>query len=148
MTAEYSGDPATSTKDEVRFLVGDTDMTAPLIQDEEIDYLVTNQGSAGAAAIRACEVLATGFARLASDKQVGDLKVSYSNRVADFRALAKDMRRRYLTPIPYVGGVSIADKIGVLANSDRVPNQLLIGKDDFNGPPHQRRDDPYWWGSL
>lgn len=36
----YSGDPENSTLDRYRFLVGDTDSTCPIMQDQEIMYIV------------------------------------------------------------------------------------------------------------
>lgn len=40
----YSGDPATSDRDEVRFLVQDVDPTTPLLSDAELDYLLAQWG--------------------------------------------------------------------------------------------------------
>jgi uncharacterized protein (DUF39 family) len=37
----YSGDPTSSDRDELRFLVQDTDSDLPLLQDEELDYLIS-----------------------------------------------------------------------------------------------------------
>ena len=39
MSWEYQG-PSASDKDEVRFLIGDTDVEDQLLSDEEIQYLV------------------------------------------------------------------------------------------------------------
>lgn len=44
MSWTYSGDPATSPLDEARFLIGDTDKNAPIMQDEEIKYLIKKYG--------------------------------------------------------------------------------------------------------
>lgn len=40
MAFSYSGDPATSQTDEVRYMVGDTDSDFPLLQDEEILFVL------------------------------------------------------------------------------------------------------------
>lgn len=40
MAWTYSGDPATSDKDEVRFYLQDTDSGFPLLQDEELQWLI------------------------------------------------------------------------------------------------------------
>ena len=45
MSWNYSGDPASSKKDECRFLLGDTDESAPIMQDEEIQYIIDTYGS-------------------------------------------------------------------------------------------------------
>jgi hypothetical protein len=41
MTFTYSGDPSTSTRNYVRFLINDTNSTDALFSDEEIAYLIT-----------------------------------------------------------------------------------------------------------
>lgn len=40
MSFSYSHDPSTSPLDEARFLLGDTDDTSPIMQDEEIQYII------------------------------------------------------------------------------------------------------------
>lgn len=40
MSFSYSGDPSASTLDEARFLLGDTNVEAPIMQDEEIQYII------------------------------------------------------------------------------------------------------------
>jgi hypothetical protein len=47
MSWSYSGNPANSTLDKCRFLIGDTDSTEPLFQDEEIQSLITDAGTNG-----------------------------------------------------------------------------------------------------
>lgn len=45
MSWTYSGNPASSILDECRFLTGDTNKDAPIMQDEEIQYLIDTYGS-------------------------------------------------------------------------------------------------------
>lgn len=45
MSFSYSGDPSNSQLDECRFLLGDTDESQPILQDEEIDYIITTYSS-------------------------------------------------------------------------------------------------------
>lgn len=45
MSWSYSGDPTSSKIDECRFLIGDTNINAPIMQDEEIQYIITQAGS-------------------------------------------------------------------------------------------------------
>ena len=45
MSFSYSGDPANSRLDACRFLLGDTDETQIIMQDEEIEYLIDTYGS-------------------------------------------------------------------------------------------------------
>lgn len=45
MSWSYSGNPASSDKDMLRFTIGDTDSTEPIMQDEELLYLISEYGS-------------------------------------------------------------------------------------------------------
>ena len=45
MSFSYSGDPSTSTLDECRFLIGDTNESSPIMQDEEIQYIIAEEGT-------------------------------------------------------------------------------------------------------
>ena len=44
MSWSYSGDPTASPVDRYRFLIGDTDPDAPIMQDEEIQFLASEAG--------------------------------------------------------------------------------------------------------
>lgn len=45
MSFSYSGDPSSSLLDECRFILGDTDKDSPIMQDEEIKYLIAQSNS-------------------------------------------------------------------------------------------------------
>ena len=45
MSFSYSGDPSASTLDAARFLIGDTDADSPIMQDEEIQYIIDTHGN-------------------------------------------------------------------------------------------------------
>lgn len=45
MSFTYSGDPASSPLDECRFILGDTDEQNPIMQDEEISYIIEQSNS-------------------------------------------------------------------------------------------------------
>ena len=77
MTWTYDGDPTQDRTAEVRFLVGDTDQTDPLVQDEEIEFVLTQyvpvEGSpAWLAAAHVADGIAAKFARKA-DRSLGSL---------------------------------------------------------------------------
>lgn len=44
MSWSYSGNPDSSKLDECRFLLGDTNEKQPIMQDEEIQYIITQSG--------------------------------------------------------------------------------------------------------
>jgi hypothetical protein len=143
-TWEYSGDPTSSAKDEVRFLLGDTDDADPQFSDEEINYLVATEGNASSAAISGARTLAAQYARLVS-KTVGDLRLESQQRSANYAALAKFLASGSggggVAPIPAVTGTRWADKELAYADPDRVPSQFRIGQDDIDQEADQR------WGS-
>lgn len=45
MSWSYSGDPKSSDLDRIRFIIGDTDSTEPIMQDQELAYLISEYGS-------------------------------------------------------------------------------------------------------
>ncbi len=118
MSWSYSGNPASSPLDEVRFLIGDTNPDSQQLSDEEINYNITivsgpsppATGNFLAAAYSAGMIAAT-YAR-SVDKSVGDLSISYGNRYKQFQTLSNSLKQRAtFAGVPvYVGGISIADK--------------------------------------
>lgn len=105
MTFTYSGDPSTSTRNYVRFLLNDTDSTDALFSDEELTYVITEWGGDAYDAARECaEILIARFARLAdsSSKSVGDISVSesYGSKVSHYKELANSLLLRKMRKSP------------------------------------------------
>ena len=121
MTWTYSGDPSANSKDLVRFLIHDTDTTAQLLTDEEINGLLTIEGSARGAAILAAGSLSARFGRKAS-MSVGDLSINYGSIASFYHGLMLSLRRELAcsSASPYAGGQSIADKDAKEEDDDRV----------------------------
>jgi len=86
----------TTDKDRVRFLVGDTNESDKLLQDEEIEYLLTETTNVLLVASRAAKAIAARFSRQA-DKAVGDLRISLSQKAQAYMVLAADLEKRALT---------------------------------------------------
>lgn len=106
---------------EVRLILGDTDSTDVLLQDEEIDFFLTDEGSVEGAAARGAEAIAAKFSRRA-DVSIGDYSEKL-NQVADhYFKLAEKIRKQEsrMFAIPYAGGISKDDKETVRDNTDRV----------------------------
>jgi hypothetical protein len=147
MTWEYSGDPTLSAKDEVRFLIGDTDDTDELLQDEEIDYLVLEFGSPTLAAANACQALAAKFSRRSIDeKAVGDLRLKYADRAAMFRTQAERLfvasggsSSAVPAVAPYVGGLSVNEKIAADTDPDLIRSSIYVGMHDKERDDRRRR---------
>ena len=134
MTWSYSGNPASSEKDAVRFLIGDTDTTDQLLSDAEINYVIAESGgSIYQAAHDACYAIAGKFSRMASSKSVGDMSISYADRAQAFFALANELLElaaRREVPTPWVSPDNIvraADKIVPPANG----TEFYTGQMDY-----------------
>jgi hypothetical protein len=130
----YSGDPASSDKDEVRFLSGDTSTGNQLVTDSEIAWALTEESSnTYRAAALVCESIAS-IKSQDADMSVGDLKISASQLSERFAAKAKDLRRRATARgvSMYVGGRTISRKDTVEADTDRV--KPFFARDDFVNP--------------
>lgn len=92
MATTYSGDPRTSDKDRVRFLLGDTS-TPWTFTDEEILYVLETQGNVYASAAELATIKATEYADK-KDKTVGPLSISYGESSDRWLAVAKNLRGR------------------------------------------------------
>ena len=106
MAWSYSGDPATSSKDAVRFLIFDTDTNDQLLQDAEINWCIAQAGdSVYQAAHDAAYAIASKFSRMATSKTVGDLSLSYADRAKAYFELANELLElgaRREPPTPWV----------------------------------------------
>lgn len=95
MTWTYSGDPASSAKDEVRALMGDTDADTQLVTDEEVLWAITQHadqtgyGNYRAAAMIA-HMIAARYSKMVS-KSVGSLSINYGQRYTQYLELAKSL---------------------------------------------------------
>jgi hypothetical protein len=78
MAWTYSGDPASSARDKLRFLCGDVDTNNQLINDAEIAFLLTEwNNDAYISAAFACEAIAGKYqAKSDYSRSVGDLSIS------------------------------------------------------------------------
>lgn len=123
MSWSYSGDPADSTLDSVRFYVQDTDTDDQLIADEEIDFIVATWGkvygdpedSPGSIllfAAQVAEAIAAKFTREVSYSAdgvsigVNDLQPKYDNLAASLRDQYKSFD---IGGGPEVSGVMYSD---------------------------------------
>lgn len=145
----YSGNPNTNPKDAVRFLIGDTDSTQPLLMDGEITYFLTQYNNTPLnAAIQCCESIAAKFTRM-SDEKVGTVDVKFSQKAKQYTAMRDTLRQRLALndATPYAGGISQADKHANDANADRVnpaftknmmenhQDSSFVPQSDINGSP-------------
>lgn len=118
-TMKFDG---TVRRDEVRLLVQDTTETEPLVQDEEIDYFLSNSGgNVRMAALSVARVIHAKFTKRV-DKEVGDLRNFWSQRAKNYMDVVSRLEREIaLVCAPYAGGISEDDKDNQEDDTDRVP---------------------------
>lgn len=120
----YSGDPSDSPRDAVRFLVRDTDINDQKLSDEEIAWLLSQNGNNVYAAAEAGAVeVATFFSGQARTKTVGALSITYEAKATEYRSLASMLRFKRAVGfgsaiVPYSGGISVSDKALQRADTD------------------------------
>ena len=142
MAWSYS-DPSASPKDAVRFLVGDTDTTDQLINDEEIEFLVDEFGDVYTAAGSVAESLAAKFAREVTHSGDGlsysgnQLYQHYTDLAERLRRLAA--RRRRSGAGPYVGGISHRERELADADMDKIPTSFRSHMHDHPGKGEPQR---------
>jgi hypothetical protein len=119
MSFSYSGDPAMSALDEVRFLCGDTNSGTALLQDEEVYYLLSKTTSSRFAAAMAAEAIAGHYAAM-PNMTIDGLSIQYAALQRHYIELADQLRTGApVTAMPFAGGVSISAKRAAYEDEDR-----------------------------
>lgn len=120
----------------VRLLVGDTDTTDQLVQNEEITFALSQAGNnIYYASSWICKVIAAKFSRMVDTQLDGALSAKYSDRSKQFQQLAiqieaQGKKTSGKTLGVFGGGISVADMTLVNANPDRVQPAFTIGQFD------------------
>ncbi len=149
MAWTYSGDPANSDLDQVRFLVGDTDTSDQLLLDAEIAWAITDQSTLLLAAALCLRTLANKFSKMVTRK-VGDVSTSCSDMAKAFAARADELDPNGITKaialaLPSFGGLTISGKADLDADSDAVQPSFSRGMNDYPGGfPDGVNDDDDW----
>jgi hypothetical protein len=123
---------ASSKLMQVRYLVGDTRSTDQQVEDEEINFALTQRPTIYGAAATVCRSLSAQLSREA-DTVDKDLRTTLSARATAYGRRAADYELKAATrggAMPYAGGISIADKVTNELDIDRVPPQFTIDMDD------------------
>lgn len=142
MAWTYSGDPSASTLDAVRFVIGDTDTTDQLLQNAEIDYLITKHGTVRVAAAESCRAIAAKYARLMS-RSIGGLSADFSAKHRQYLEMAQSiMDSEESFPVsPFLSGWNSAAKEAVELQQDR--ETTFARKGDMDNPRANAVDDYY-----
>ncbi len=137
MSFTYTSNPATVPLDAVRFLVGDTDSTRAELQDSEVTFAISLSSVPALAAAQLADALAAKYSAQV-DKQIGDLKITLSQKAAQFKQLAQSLRANawrspalLIASAPYAGGLKIQEKLDQLADTDATHPSFRRGMNDY-----------------
>lgn len=152
MTWSYSGDPSTTDRDKVRFLVGDTLSGDPLASNEEINWVLSVQPVVIYAAAAVADAISAGYSRKA-DLTIGATSIQLSQKATAYADLAKRLRSGGAGVLPggdgsgiptavmVVGGLSQAEREAFKDDEDAIQPSFEVGKDDNPGTPNS----DLWW---
>lgn len=128
MSWEYSAALETE-KDQVRFLIQDTDTNRQLFQDEEILWVIDHEANVYKAAAALCDSLVIKANRGIRSKAISGLRVTYDTTF--YMTLAGQLRARGMgNEVPYAGGISVADKQRLQQDVDIVQPAIVRNLDD------------------
>lgn len=141
MAWTYSGNPASSARDEVRFILGDIDTNAQELTDEEIDYMLTKYSSVISQSVLGLfDVLLLRYGRIVSES-VGSVSIQYNQRYQSFLEMRKIFiaQNNLTDAVPYAGGISIGDKARNSGRADGVIPSMRRGLHDSPQGPDEGR---------
>lgn len=126
----YSGNPGNSDLDQVRFLVGDTISTEPLLDDREVLFAISSKTNLHMAGSMLADHLAARFSRKA-DYTVGPVSKSMSKLAESYRRLAADLRRDATAgALPSFPATKVAEKEALQQDDTLTKSHFAIGMFD------------------
>ena len=140
-TWTYTGNPASSNLDAVRYLVADTNNQSQMVSDEEINWTLSDTGNdvylAAAETIDA--LLGNGNY---SSKSVGDFSISGGETAGQLATKSKQYRRRALRGgSPFAGGISVTDNDARDDDTDIPSKAFRLGRNDYPGSAQDGNGD-------
>jgi hypothetical protein len=120
----------------VRLLVGDTDTTDQLVQNEEINFaLAQANDNIYYAAAWVCRAIAAKFSRMVDTTLDGALSAKYSSKAKQYQQLASQVEAQGKKTSGkalgvFGGGISVADVTVVKEDPDRVKPAFSIDQFD------------------
>lgn len=88
--------PLDDPKDQVRLLMGDTNSARPLLQDEEIDFVLSSEARVMWAAAQCCDLVASKYTGSGTSRSIGSMSISgdlseeYTTRGQKLRQQARE----------------------------------------------------------
>jgi len=126
---------------QVRRWLGDVIAQDPQMSDSEILYAISCRSSSIGAAADCARQLGAQYARKVDTTSPGPISTAYGAQAKKYAELAVALdqlaRARGAGITPYAGGISVADKVAVQSNSDRVQPNFTIGMMDNTLPVGQ-----------
>lgn len=140
----YSGDPAASAEDHVRFLCGDTNNDNLFLTDNEVAFVVASQPIRSYAAAACADAIANKLSAKA-DKTIGKTSIRLSQQAEAFRKAADRLRAGGPGDLQggdgsgervggiFVGGVSVEGNQTLRDDTTIEQSNFSIGQDDAPG---------------
>lgn len=127
-------DPShSSTRDWIRWRVGDTVESDQLQSNEEIAAALAENGNKYKAAIAVCKAIAAVFARRVR-KAVGPLRIDAQQQYEHYVQLARDLQMEMGRRVAaYAGGINQDDMESVEKDTDREKPAFKTGQHDIEG---------------
>lgn len=157
MTFTYTlADLESSSMMQIRLMIGDNDSTDQLLQDEEINWLLSRQPVMTYAAADCADLIAAKFARQVTTTN-GAMRVTASQRQLQYADLAKRLRSNgagdtpggpsggTIAATPFVGGISREANQSIASDRDNVLPSTSVGQDDF---PNANKTDPNYFSGV
>lgn len=120
MSFSYSGNPANSTLDFIRFTVGDTNANQAVLQDEEINWIVAEYPELNKQLAAAFRQMATSYSSIPK-RRLGPMQEDGTDRAAYFKERAMYYETRVgmsgIPPLPEYSSDKVFDK-GMMANDE------------------------------
>ena len=122
----------------VRFLAQDVSTGDQLIEDEAINWVLSDYPNVFDAAAVVARAIGAKFAQRASNESVLDASLAYTNRANHYDALAEKLEKkgkdpRSLSIAPYAGGISVNDKNTQMDDTDWSKPAFARGMHDHPG---------------
>lgn len=129
-------------KDWVRFLIGDTDASDPIMQDGEINGILTVHTDVHRAAAASCRAIAAKLRReLTLNPAAGSVSLDPQVQADGFIDLANELDKQALTAGGagvWAGGISRTAKATEVSRSDRVQPAFTVEKHHVSLPVDPR----------
>jgi orotate phosphoribosyltransferase-like protein len=122
----------------VRLLVGDTEVTDPQVQNEEVLFALSESGNnIYSAAAWAARAISSKYSRQVTSSLDGALSANYSDLAKQYKTLADDLEYQGKTSGAIIGvvagGITKTQVENVRANTNRIEGSFR--RDRFKNPP-------------